>query len=272
MIDTITIKGFDYNAFENITRVASGAFGTVYCTNSGRLVALKSLHKKDELFYPNFVRKPQLLNIMATNNNHNIINFYGISILQQRHTLDWKIKNKDITCGLCYEENIVHKDLVNAPLEEFSELYFNDFVAFIPSATTFEINNPVYWWTNSSTTLVYFQLALMCPTIVSDFSERRTNYTFEDFLIQEVIIMMLNEAENIKEIVRLFLTSDGREILSKGFINYVFKVPDKLEANEKNLILIRSFIARCLCLDIISLESQVILHLYQPIFSRESFP
>ncbi|CAG8523326.1 1260_t:CDS:2, partial [Diversispora eburnea] len=241
-----------------------------------------------------------------------------------------------------YVLSILH--LQDAPLEKFSELYFNDFVTNIDGdkkdvkllslilrhlLDEDKINDPVYlhiyWWTNSSTILAVFQLAQICPTIVNDFSERGANYTFEDFLIQEVTIMMLNKLsgsnaesinvhqidqwhkqatkiitytekrkfpsfqlvqllricnelvasksislKDIKEIVRLGLTSDGHEILSKEFVNYVLEVLDKLEVNEKNLILMRSFITRCL--DIISIESQVILHLYQNIFSREPFP
>ncbi|RHZ79893.1 hypothetical protein Glove_140g59 [Diversispora epigaea] len=134
------IKEFDYNTFENITRIASGAFGTVHRANSTNLekhVALKSLHDNDESFYEEFVR--ELTNILAVNNHDNIINFYGISIDPKTGTyylvlqyakdgnlrtylrnnfksLDWKIKinmAKDITSGLrcIHKENIVHKDL-----------------------------------------------------------------------------------------------------------------------------------------------------------------
>ncbi|RHZ46442.1 hypothetical protein Glove_621g48 [Diversispora epigaea] len=134
------IKEFNYDTFENITRIASGAFGTVYradSTNLGKNVALKSLHENNELFYEQFVR--ELTNITAVDYHDNIINFYGISIdpLTKTHylvlqyakdgdlrtylkknfeSLDWKIKinmAKDITNGLrcIHEENIVHKDL-----------------------------------------------------------------------------------------------------------------------------------------------------------------
>ncbi|RHZ83844.1 hypothetical protein Glove_87g84 [Diversispora epigaea] len=239
--------------------------------------------------------------------------------------------------------SILH--LRDAPLEEFSELYFNDFVTVISSTDGSKkdikllslilkqlldedkIKDPVYlhvyWWTNSSAIFANFQLAHLCPTIVSDFSEKRANLSFKDFLIKEVTIMMLNKLngnkveninvhqidqwhrqatkiitytrklirsrklpifhllricnefvasksiclKDIKEIIRLGLTSD--EILSKEFINYVLEVLDQLEVNEKILILMRSFITRCL--DVISIESQVILHLYQNIFSREPF-
>ncbi|RHZ80791.1 hypothetical protein Glove_132g18 [Diversispora epigaea] len=114
--------------------------------------------------------------------------------------------------------SIIH--LQDAPLEEFSELYFNDFVTVISSIDGDKkdvkllslilrqllgenrINDPVYlhvyWWTNSNIILENFQLAQMCPTIVNDFSERRANYTFQDFLIQEVTIMMLNKLSEIK--------------------------------------------------------------------------
>ncbi|RHZ88658.1 hypothetical protein Glove_21g323 [Diversispora epigaea] len=133
------IKKFDYTKFEDIKRIASGAFGTVYRANSLNLrkhVALKCLHE-DELFYEKFVK--ELTNILAVNNHDNIINFYGISIdpstetyylvmqyakdgdlrtylRNNFNTLDWKIKikmAKDITSGLycIHEENIVHKDL-----------------------------------------------------------------------------------------------------------------------------------------------------------------
>ncbi|RHZ46439.1 hypothetical protein Glove_621g60 [Diversispora epigaea] len=138
------IKKFHYSTFENITRISSGAFGTVYranSTNLGKHVALKSLHENEnengELFYEKFVR--ELTNIMAVNNHDNIINFYGISIDSSTETyylvlqyakdgnlrtylrnnfkiLDWKTKinmAKDITSGLrcIHDENIVHKDL-----------------------------------------------------------------------------------------------------------------------------------------------------------------
>ncbi|RHZ46453.1 hypothetical protein Glove_621g11 [Diversispora epigaea] len=134
------IKQFDYNTFQDITRVGAGGFGTVYCAYSPNLekhVALKRLNKEDELFYEKFVR--ELTNIMAVNNHDNIINFYGISIGPPTETyflvlqyakdgdlktylrknfksLDWTIKinmAKDITSGLrrIHKENIVHKDL-----------------------------------------------------------------------------------------------------------------------------------------------------------------
>ncbi|RHZ48313.1 hypothetical protein Glove_553g7 [Diversispora epigaea] len=134
------IKNFDYTKFENIKRIASGAFGTVYRANSlnlRKLVALKCLHEDDELFYEKFVK--ELTNILAVNNHDNIINFYGVSLDPSTETyylvlqyakdgdlrtylrnnfnrLDWKIKikmAKDITSGLycIHEENIIHKDL-----------------------------------------------------------------------------------------------------------------------------------------------------------------
>ncbi|CAG8439539.1 3367_t:CDS:10 [Acaulospora colombiana] len=184
----------------------------------------------------------------------------------------------------------------------------------------------VYWWINSNTILADLQLAQMCPSIVQDFSSRNTNYTFEEFLIQEVTTMMLNKVcgnsiegindpqvdqwlrevtkvltfsgklmksrklpsyqllricnelisfkyiplSNIKEIIRLGQTSDGNEILSKEFVNYVLKVLNGLEKNEKNLIPRRAFIMRCL--DIIPLESPVLQNIYQDIFSQDPFP
>ncbi|RHZ46449.1 hypothetical protein Glove_621g15 [Diversispora epigaea] len=135
------IKKYDYNTFENITRIASGAYGTAYRANStslGKHVALKNLHENaKELFYKKFMK--DLTNFMAVNYHHNIINFYGISIDPSTETyflvlqyakdgdfrtylrnnfknLDWAIKinmAKDITSGLrfIHEENIVHKDL-----------------------------------------------------------------------------------------------------------------------------------------------------------------
>ncbi|RHZ82440.1 hypothetical protein Glove_109g431 [Diversispora epigaea] len=134
------IKNFDYTKFENIKRIASGAFGTVYRADSlnlKKLVALKCLHEVDELFYEKFVK--ELTNIQAVNNHDNIINFYGVSLdpstemhylviqyakdgdlktyLQNNFgRLDWKLKikmAKDITSGLyrIHEENIIHKDL-----------------------------------------------------------------------------------------------------------------------------------------------------------------
>ncbi|RHZ85714.1 hypothetical protein Glove_61g1 [Diversispora epigaea] len=134
------IKKFDYTKFENIERIASGGFGTVYRANSlnlRKLVALKCLHEDDELFYEKFVK--ELTNILTVNNHDNIINFYGVSkdpstetyylVLQYANggdlrtylrnnfnRLDWKIKikmAKDITSGLycIHDENIVHKDL-----------------------------------------------------------------------------------------------------------------------------------------------------------------
>ncbi|RHZ88035.1 hypothetical protein Glove_26g184 [Diversispora epigaea] len=257
------------------------------------------------------------------------------------------VEDKTYRAFKCNILSILH--LRDVSLEEFSESYFDDFVAAICNADggkkdvkllslilkqlldEDKIKDPVYlhvyWWTNSSRISLYFQLAQMCPTIVNDFSERRANYTFEDFLIQKVTITTLNELngskaesinvhqidqwhkqatkiitytrklirfrklpsliqllricnelvasksislKDIKEIVRLGLTSDDREIFSKEFVNYVLKVLDQLEVNEKNLIPMRSFIMRCL--DVISIESQVILHLYQTIFSREPFP
>ncbi|CAG8575861.1 9601_t:CDS:2 [Diversispora eburnea] len=75
------VKEFDFNSFENITKIARGGYGTVYRANSTNLekrVALKSLHENDELFYEKFLR--ELTNILAVNNHDNIINFYGISI------------------------------------------------------------------------------------------------------------------------------------------------------------------------------------------------
>ncbi|RHZ73541.1 hypothetical protein Glove_230g56 [Diversispora epigaea] len=135
------IKKFDYTKFENIERIASGGFGTVYRAKSlilRKLVALKCLHGDDESFFEKFVK--ELTNIVALNCHDNIIKFYGISIdpstethylvLQYAkdgdlrtylrnnfNTLDWKIKiqmAKDITSGLycIHEENIVHRDLV----------------------------------------------------------------------------------------------------------------------------------------------------------------
>ncbi|RHZ83855.1 hypothetical protein Glove_87g103 [Diversispora epigaea] len=134
------IKKFDYSKFENIERIASGGFGTVYRANSlnlKKLVALKCLHEDYESFYEKFVK--ELTNILAVNYHDNIIRFYGISIdpstetyylvLQYAkggdlrtylrnnfNTLDWKIKiqmAKDIASGLdcIHEENIVHRDL-----------------------------------------------------------------------------------------------------------------------------------------------------------------
>ncbi|RHZ46440.1 hypothetical protein Glove_621g62 [Diversispora epigaea] len=134
--DSSIIK-FDYNTFEDITEIASGAFGTVYRANSielGKQVALKNLHENNEKLYVK-----ELTNIMTVNNNDNIINFYGISIdpLTETHylvlqyakdgdlrtylrinfkSLDWTIKinmAKDITSGLrcIHDKNIVHKDL-----------------------------------------------------------------------------------------------------------------------------------------------------------------
>ncbi|CAG8638247.1 5965_t:CDS:2, partial [Diversispora eburnea] len=122
-------------------KIARGGFGTVYCANSITLekpVALKSLHKNDELFYEKFVK--ELANIMAVNNHDNIINYYGVSIdpltetyylvlqyakdgnlrtyLQNNfESLDWEIKinmAKDITSGLrcIHEENIHSKNIL----------------------------------------------------------------------------------------------------------------------------------------------------------------
>ncbi|CAG8525876.1 8439_t:CDS:2, partial [Diversispora eburnea] len=134
------VKKFDYKTFENITRIASGAFGTVYRANSlnlGKHVALKCLHENDEKLYEKFEK--ELTNILTVNNHENIINFHGISIDPSTEThylilqyakdgdlrtylqnnfsrLGWKIKinmAKDITSGLSYihAKNIVHKDL-----------------------------------------------------------------------------------------------------------------------------------------------------------------
>ncbi|CAG8777515.1 12602_t:CDS:1, partial [Acaulospora morrowiae] len=75
---------------------------------------------------------------------------------------------------------------------------------------------------------------------------------------------------SIKEIVRLGQTSGGDEVLSKEFVNYVLKVLDSLERNEKNLIPRRAFIMRCL--DIVPLESPVLIHIYKNIFSQDPFP
>ncbi|RHZ78724.1 hypothetical protein Glove_157g11 [Diversispora epigaea] len=133
------IKEFDYNTFENITRVASGEFVPVYRANSpnlGKHVALKSFRDNDE-FYENFPR--EYTNITAINNHDNVINFYGISkdpstetyylVLQYAKdgdlrfylrnnftSFDWKIKlnmAKDLARGLkfIHQANIVHRDL-----------------------------------------------------------------------------------------------------------------------------------------------------------------
>ncbi|RHZ73540.1 hypothetical protein Glove_230g57 [Diversispora epigaea] len=54
------IKKFDYTKFENIERIASGGFGTVYRAKSlilRKLVALKCLHGDDESFFEKFVKE-----------------------------------------------------------------------------------------------------------------------------------------------------------------------------------------------------------------------
>ncbi|RHZ49474.1 hypothetical protein Glove_520g15 [Diversispora epigaea] len=135
------IRLFDYNTFDNPTKIAEGSCGTVFHANSkilGKDVSLKSLHgvNKGDEFYKKFVN--ELKHINAVNHHDNIINFYGVSIdhsetlymvlqyakdgdlrtyLQTNfEKLDWKIKinmAKDIARGLycIHEAKIVHKDL-----------------------------------------------------------------------------------------------------------------------------------------------------------------
>ncbi|RHZ50620.1 hypothetical protein Glove_494g24 [Diversispora epigaea] len=309
----------------------------------------------DDLVEPNVYTLPQIYDLRFPFSYYFIKRIDGFKEIYLEEIA--KLKQERENCDQLFIEDTTYRvfksivlssilHLRDAPLEDFPELYFNDFVTVISSTDggkkdikllslilkqlldEDKINDPfylhIYWWTNSSTILAGFQLAQLCPTIVNDFSEKRVNLSFEDFLIQEVTIVMLNKLseskaesinvhqidqwhkqatkiitytgklirsrksssfqllricnelvasksislKDIKEIIRLGLTSD--EILSKEFINYVLKVLDKLEVTEKNLIPMRSFMTRCL--DVISMDSQVILHLYQTIFSREPFP
>ncbi|RHZ86490.1 hypothetical protein Glove_50g74 [Diversispora epigaea] len=133
------IRKFDYNTFEDIEPIASGAFGTVnraYSKDLKKHFALKYLHNENN-FYKVFMN--ELQNINTVNHHKNIIKYYGVSIddsaekcylvLQYAEdgnlrtylrnnfkNLDWETKIKmaqDITNGLCYmhEKNIVHRDL-----------------------------------------------------------------------------------------------------------------------------------------------------------------
>ncbi|RHZ86503.1 hypothetical protein Glove_50g102 [Diversispora epigaea] len=135
------IQKYDYNKFEDIDSIASGAFGTVsraYSKDLEKKVALKCLHDDNNNdFYKAFMN--ELQNINAVNHHKNIIKFYGVSIdystdkcylvLQYAEDgnlktylrnnfkdLNWKTKIKmaqDIANGLSYmhEKNIVHRDL-----------------------------------------------------------------------------------------------------------------------------------------------------------------
>ncbi|RHZ71456.1 hypothetical protein Glove_258g53 [Diversispora epigaea] len=135
------IKKFDYNKFEDIKQIATGAFGSVNRAYSKVLrkdVALKCLHDENSNnFYKAFMN--ELQNTNAVNHHENIIKYYGVSIdhsaekcylvLQYAKNgdlrtylrnnfkdLDWKTKinmAQDITNGLCYmhEANIIHQDL-----------------------------------------------------------------------------------------------------------------------------------------------------------------
>ncbi|CAG8562549.1 11938_t:CDS:10 [Diversispora eburnea] len=144
--------------------------------------------------------------------------------------------------------SILH--LRDALLEEFSELYFNDFVTVVSSILgekkdvkllslilqqlldEEKINDPVYlhvyWWTNSSTILADFQLAQLCPTIINDLPEERANNTFEDFPIQEVTTIMLNKLSEInvhqmnqwqKQSTK-FITYAGKQMQSQKFSSF----------------------------------------------------
>ncbi|RHZ75971.1 hypothetical protein Glove_208g207 [Diversispora epigaea] len=136
-LDNRLIKSLDYNTFEGISDIGKGAFGTVkqaYSRSLRKKVALKSITDENyELFFK------ELTNILAVNNNDNIIKFFGISIepltnkyllvLQYANDGDLRIylrKNfeklnwekkinmaKDIALGLYFihESNIVHRDL-----------------------------------------------------------------------------------------------------------------------------------------------------------------
>ncbi|CAG8766142.1 5902_t:CDS:2, partial [Acaulospora colombiana] len=100
------IKSFDYNAFENCTPVARGAFGTVhkaYLRSIEKNVALKSLHQDDttaEDFIREYAEDGNLRSYLRDNFDR----------------LDWITKlrmAKDIASGLkcIHDENIIHSDL-----------------------------------------------------------------------------------------------------------------------------------------------------------------
>ncbi|CAG8511698.1 11852_t:CDS:2 [Diversispora eburnea] len=102
--DSSIIK-FGYNTFENITEIASGAFGTVYradSTNSGKHVALKNPSTEKYYLVLQYAKDGDLRTYLQKNFK----------------SLNWEIKinmAKDITSGLqfIHDKNIVHKDLVN---------------------------------------------------------------------------------------------------------------------------------------------------------------
>ncbi|KAF0487084.1 e3 ubiquitin-protein ligase [Gigaspora margarita] len=228
---------------------------------------------------------------------------------------------------------------------DFSEWYFDDFVTvmvandadkkdsellailvqlYIGKDKAFDpVLLHIYWWKHSNIISADLQLAQMCPTVINEFMREGPDISFEEFLVDKVIRMMLDKfakkgsepqldqwqhevvkilsfsakilrtnklssyqllricndivssklisLPNIKEIIKLGLDSDEQNGLSKKFVDHVLGILSKLEKNEQNLFLQRSFIMRCL--DTIPLDSMVRQHLYSIIFSqKDPFP
>ncbi|CAG8571195.1 9728_t:CDS:2 [Gigaspora rosea] len=181
----------------------------------------------------------------------------------------------------------------------------------------------IYWWKHSNVISADLQLAQMCPSVINEFMREGPDVSFEEFLVDKVIKMMLDKfakkgsepqldqwqhevvkvlsfsakilktnklrsyqllricndivssklipLPNIKEIIKLGLDSDEQNVLSKKFVDHVLGILSKLEKNEQNLSLQRSFIMRCL--DTIPLDSVVRQHIYNNIFSqKDPFP
>ncbi|GBC10143.1 hypothetical protein RclHR1_09380003 [Rhizophagus clarus] len=89
-------------------------------------------------------------------------------------------------------------------------------------------------------------------------------------IVNDLVASKTIPLDSIKEIIQLSLSSDKQEVLSENFVNTVLDKLDKLEQNEENLILRRSFIMRCLAS--IPIESVVRQSLYEKLFSKEPFP
>jgi hypothetical protein len=88
--------------------------------------------------------------------------------------------------------------------------------------------------------------------------------------VNDLVAIKTISLDNIREIVRLELSSDKQEVFSEQFINTVLDKLDELEQIEKSLIPRRSFIMGCLAS--IPIESDVRLNFYKKLFSKEPFP
>ncbi|CAG8807146.1 12470_t:CDS:2, partial [Gigaspora margarita] len=154
----------------------------------------------------------------------------------------------------------------------------------------------IYWWKHSNVISADLQLAQMCPSVINEFIRSepqldqwqhevvkilsfsakilKTNKLRSYQLLRicnDIVSSKLIPLPNIKEIIKLGLDSDEQNVLSKKFVDHVLGILSKLEKNEQNLSLQRSFIMRCL--DTIPLDSVVRQHIYNNIFSqKDPFP